>query len=120
MRAVVRPLQSNGFSTWAKQPQLWAPPIVYSRVMFEACFTHAIPWCLQVCLITGGNAGIGYATAKKLAQRGAHVILACRSHQRGQEAVKVSISCMLNQRCDTAKHHLDSLTHHLASWYVLL
>lgn len=44
---------------------------------------------LQVCIVTGANAGIGYATAKKLAERGAHVVLACRSEQRGKQAAQV-------------------------------
>ncbi|KAL6060917.1 Dehydrogenase reductase SDR member 13, variant 2 [Balamuthia mandrillaris] len=39
-------------------------------------------------LITGGNAGIGFHTALDLARRNAHVILACRSPQRGAEAVE--------------------------------
>lgn len=42
----------------------------------------------KVAIVTGGNAGIGYATAKKLAERGAHVVLACRSKSRGEQAAK--------------------------------
>lgn len=45
--------------------------------------------------MTGANAGIGYATAKKLAERGAHVVLACRSEQRGQQAAQVAICSSL-------------------------
>ncbi len=36
----------------------------------------------QVALVTGGNAGIGYETAKALAVMGAHTIIACRSAER--------------------------------------
>ena len=36
----------------------------------------------KVAVITGGNTGIGYATAKALAMLGAHVIIACRSEER--------------------------------------
>jgi NAD(P)-dependent dehydrogenase (short-subunit alcohol dehydrogenase family) len=38
-------------------------------------------------LITGANSGIGYHAALKLARKGAHVLLACRSRERGEEAL---------------------------------
>jgi NAD(P)-dependent dehydrogenase (short-subunit alcohol dehydrogenase family) len=38
-------------------------------------------------LITGANSGIGYHAALKLARKGAHVVLACRDQQRGEEAI---------------------------------
>ena len=33
----------------------------------------------KTCLVTGANSGLGFAIATQLAQRGAHVIMACRS-----------------------------------------
>ena len=41
----------------------------------------------KVCLITGGNAGIGKAAAIQLAQSEAQVIIACRSRERGEAAL---------------------------------
>lgn len=42
----------------------------------------------KVCIVTGANAGIGRATSEALAGMGAHVILACRNKDRGQEAAQ--------------------------------
>ena len=36
----------------------------------------------KVTIITGGNTGIGYETAKALVRMGAHTIIACRSEER--------------------------------------
>lgn len=41
----------------------------------------------KVCIITGGNSGIGKAAAIQIAQQGHKVIIACRSQQRGAAAL---------------------------------
>ncbi len=38
-------------------------------------------------MVTGGNTGIGRATAAGLARRGGRVYVACRSQQKGRRAV---------------------------------
>ena len=38
----------------------------------------------RVSVVTGGNTGIGYETAKGLAVLGAHVVIACRSEERAR------------------------------------
>ncbi|MEO1023275.1 MAG: SDR family oxidoreductase [Bacteroidota bacterium] len=40
----------------------------------------------KVCVVTGGNSGIGYETAKAMAAKGAYVILVCRNEEKGQAA----------------------------------
>ncbi|XP_054650062.1 dehydrogenase/reductase SDR family member 13-like [Dunckerocampus dactyliophorus] len=42
----------------------------------------------KTVIVTGSNTGIGKTTAIDLAKRGARVILACRSQQRGEAALK--------------------------------
>lgn len=41
----------------------------------------------RVFLVTGGTSGMGYEDAKALAASGAHVVIAARNPERGQEAI---------------------------------
>lgn len=40
----------------------------------------------KVCLVTGANSGVGKETALGLARLGAHVVMVCRSKERGEDA----------------------------------
>ena len=41
----------------------------------------------KVIIVTGGSSGIGYKVCKYLAEGGNDIILACRSNEKGNEAV---------------------------------
>ena len=41
----------------------------------------------KVVIITGGNCGIGFETARALAIHGANVIMACRNVQAANDAI---------------------------------
>jgi protochlorophyllide reductase len=40
----------------------------------------------RTAVVTGANSGLGKATARELARRGAHVVMACRSRDRAEDA----------------------------------
>ena len=48
--------------------------------------TPALP-STRTVIVTGGNTGIGYETAKAIARMGARVIIACRSEERAKEVL---------------------------------
>src|SRR5215831_5306220 len=48
-------------------------------------------------LVTGANTGIGYATAAGLATRAGRVFLACRSEQKGRDAVASIVAATGNK-----------------------
>jgi NAD(P)-dependent dehydrogenase (short-subunit alcohol dehydrogenase family) len=42
----------------------------------------------RVAVVTGGNSGLGLVTVRELARKGAHVVLACRSTDKGEAAAR--------------------------------
>ncbi len=50
--------------------------------------THMGPATGKTAVVTGANSGLGYQTSRQLAGHGAHVIMACRDAERGQQALE--------------------------------
>ncbi len=58
----------------------------------------------KTAVVTGANSGLGYQTALVLSLKGAKVILACRSLDRGKEAIR-----QIRQEVPQADLHLEEL-----------
>ncbi len=71
--------------------------------------TASSPLNERVVLITGGNTGIGLATARELACRGAHVFVACRSAEKARVAVDDIRRSSGNQRIEALELDLANL-----------
>lgn len=68
-----------------------------------------MPYCAgKKVLITGANSGIGLATAIGLAQRGAHVLIACRNPQKAAQALE-------QIRTSSGSNHVDCVHTDFAS-----
>lgn len=64
----------------------------------------------KIFIVTGANAGIGFATSKQLAQAGAAVVMACRNPERGEGAVKRVIAETGSSKVALGIVDLSSLT----------
>lgn len=85
-------LFSNALLNWRRRHHPHASLIDLSRATFHG----------QCAIVTGANAGIGLDLSLALARRGAHVIMACRSPERGQAAARyVSSELMARHDDDT-------------------
>ena len=62
----------------------------------------------HICIITGGNTGLGYETARNLAKRGGTIVLACRNIESGERAAR-------NIRRDTGNERVSARELDLAS-----
>lgn len=92
----------------------WTVLLGFDRVGYLARQLYWDPLDTQVdlrdrlCVVTGGTAGLGFATARALASRGAHVILACRDAQRGGQAMAKIQSELPKARLDLELVDLSS------------
>lgn len=55
----------------------------------------------RTALVTGGNVGLGFQSVRELARRGARVVIACRSVDKGRAAAKQILSEVPSARLDT-------------------
>ena len=62
----------------------------------------------KVAIVTGGNTGIGYITARELARKNAHVFVCSRGKERGESAVE-------NIKKETGNNQVEYLRLNLAS-----
>ncbi len=63
----------------------------------------------KVCIVTGGNSGIGLMTAVSLAKTGAHVFIACRSAVKAERALRYIRSSTGNPYVEFLPLDLSSL-----------
>lgn len=63
----------------------------------------------KVAIVTGANSGIGYETAKALAEKDATVILACRNLEKAQVACNTILQAAPNAKVEVMELDLASL-----------
>ncbi|CAA7052269.1 unnamed protein product [Microthlaspi erraticum] len=71
--------------------------------------THSIDANHLTAIITGGTGGIGLETARVLAMRGAHVIIAARNEKAGNEAKEMIRQMNPNARVDFLQLDVSSI-----------
>lgn len=69
---------------------------------------HDSSFAGKLCVVTGANAGVGFDTSTALARRGATVLMACRSPERGEAAVQRVRETLLRDDTAEASNHSGS------------
>ncbi|MFC7320100.1 SDR family oxidoreductase [Halobacillus campisalis] len=64
----------------------------------------------KIAIVTGANSGMGLATTIELANKGIHVIMACRNKERSKEALSEAKSVTKKDHIEMLKCDLGSLT----------
>lgn len=62
----------------------------------------------QVCVITGATSGVGYQTAKRIAQAGAHLVLVNRNAEKAA-ALKAELAALSNAKVDLVHADFSNL-----------
>lgn len=63
----------------------WTTIYTRNKTLIKPFTTNEIPdLTSKVAIVTGGNTGIGYETAKELARKGARVVITVRSKEKGE------------------------------------
>jgi NAD(P)-dependent dehydrogenase (short-subunit alcohol dehydrogenase family) len=63
----------------------------------------------KVIIVTGANSGIGFETAREVARKGAHTILACRDLDKGEAALTMIKNEITNASAEVMHLDLSSL-----------
>ena len=72
-----------------------------SKLHPEECFAVQNLSTQPIAIVTGSNTGVGFETARGLVERGFHVILACRSRQKGVDAAdKINRQIVTSSRAE--------------------
>ena len=84
---------------------------MYNMKKIDHFISHKINDCNnKTVVITGANSGLGFETAKVLASKGAHIIMACRSFERANKAKQNIISEYPNSRIDILEYDQSSFS----------
>ncbi|KAF9115490.1 hypothetical protein BGX27_007619 [Mortierella sp. AM989] len=70
-----------------KQNDLVAQSKIRRQFWIEQAKASIAPGQTRIAIVTGGNTGLGFETAKALVEAGYTTIIACRSVGKGQEAI---------------------------------
>jgi protochlorophyllide reductase len=63
----------------------------------------------RIAIVTGANSGLGFETTRALAAKGAHVVMACRSLDKGRKALEEIVTSVADASLELVQLDLASL-----------